>query len=188
MPGKPNPRPGTGVGETASVHQLRQVAVDMILEASSHTDELKDDEAKPLIDWAVVQAEAAADELSQTSQFRAVPSQKEPVALLSDRLTPLRRTMRFINSLAADRCDLSPEELLEELRYLLELAERLPSPPRRKAAADRLAELTARQAELNNLEFVQATVDLLDASSVAGKPSRQQPRETREGCDRDAEE
>lgn len=178
MPGRPDSRPGTGVNEAASLHQLRQVAVDMILEASNLTDELKDDEVKPLIDWAVAQAQVAADELWHTGQLQVGPSERELAALLSDRLTPLRRTMQSINSLVADRCDLSPEALLEELRYLLDLAERLPSPPRLKAPADRLAELTAREPELNSREFVQATVDLLDSSSAAGKPGRQQPPET----------
>ena len=40
--------------------KLRQLAAEMILESSSLTDDLTDEEARPLIAWGLDQADAAA--------------------------------------------------------------------------------------------------------------------------------
>jgi hypothetical protein len=133
----------------------------MILSVSSLTDELTDDEARPLIQWGINQAEAAADALTRAGQSTGDPPSGDWHILLADRLDPVRRVMKRINRLVVDRHDLDAEELFEGLQHLFALAERLPSRPPLRESAVPLAEVCARQADLENQAFVQALVGLL---------------------------
>jgi len=137
----------------------------MILSASSLTDELTDDEARPLIQWGLSQAEAAADDLTQAHEISGDLAGGDLRAILADRLDPVRRAMKCINSLAFDRRRLAAEELFEELQNLFTLSERLPCPPLLDVSVVPLTELSARQADLENLAFVRAIVDLLESPS-----------------------
>jgi hypothetical protein len=148
--------------------QLRRQAAEMVLGASSLTDELTDEEARPLLAWGLEQAKAAADELALTDHVMAAMPVEDVRAMLADRLTPLRRTMKLINGLTADRHNLSPQDLFEELKYLIELAGRLPYPPSLTDPQVPLAELSAQQSHLDNVAFVQAILALLGSPSPTG--------------------
>lgn len=154
--------------------QLRQHASEMVLEASNLTDNLTDEEARPLLAWGLEQAKAAADKLALTHRFMVAMPAEDIRSMLADQLTPVRRTMKLINGLAADRHDLSPEDLFEELKYVVELAERLPHPPSLTEPRVPLAELSAQQADLDNAAFVLAIVALLGSPSPIGADTRAQ--------------
>lgn len=167
----------------AGAMQLRRQAAEMVLEASSLTDELTDEEARPLLAWGLEQAKAAADELALTDQAMAALPAEDVRSMLADQLTPLRRTMKLINGLTADRHDLSSEDLFEELKYVLELAGRLPYPPTFADPQIPLAELSARQVDLDNAEFVQAILALLGSPPPIEVDSRAQVIEVGEKSD-----
>jgi hypothetical protein len=172
-------------GDVGSV-RLRRQAAEMVLEASSLTDELTDEEARPLIAWGLDQAKAAADELALVDQAMASFRTDDVRSILADQLTPLRRTMKLINALTADRRDLSSEELFEELQYLLELAERLPHPPTLTDPQVPLAELSARQSDLDNAAFVKAIMILLESPPpIETKTKAQMPEAGEKGDEND---
>jgi hypothetical protein len=171
------------MSRNAAAMLLRRQASEMVLEASSLTDELTDEEARPLLAWGLEQAKAAADELALTDQATAALPAEDIRSMLADQLTPVRRTMKLINGLTADRYDLSPEDLFEELKYVVELAGRLPHPPSLTDPQVPLAELTGRQADLDNAAFVQAIVALLGSSSPIGIDGRAQVIEAGEKGD-----
>jgi hypothetical protein len=148
--------------------RLWQQASAMVLGASSLTDELTDEEARPLLAWGLEQAKAAADELALRDQVMAAMPAEDVRSMLADKLTPLRRTMKVINGLAADRRSLSPQALFEELKYVVELAGGLPHPPSLTDPQVPLAELSAQQADLDNAAFVQAILALLGSPSPTG--------------------
>lgn len=163
--------------------QLRRQAAEMVLEASSLTDELTDEEARPLLAWGLEQAKAAADELALTDQAMAALPAEDVRSMLADQLTPLRRTMKLINGLTADRHDLSSEDLFEELKYVLELAGRLPHPPTFTDPQIPVAELSARQVDLDNAGFVEAILALLGSPPPIEADSRAQVIEVGEKGD-----
>ena len=144
------------VSEQLDPEVLRQRAAEGILDAANLTDELTDDEARPLIAWAVSQAEAAAD--AEVAVGLAADDVREMVANL---VTPVRRTIKILNSLTADRRDLAPDEVVEELQYLLDKARNLPDPPPQEVSHSQLADLAARQGDMDNGAFVQAVLALL---------------------------
>jgi hypothetical protein len=163
--------------------QLRRQASEMVLEASSVTDDLTDEEAGPLLAWGLEQAKAAADELALTDQVMAAMPAEDVRAMLADQLTPLRRTMKHINGLTADRHSLSPQDLFEELKYVVELAGGLPRPPSLTDPQIPLAELSAHQADLDNVSFVQSILALLGSSSPTEVDTRAQAIEAGEKGD-----
>jgi hypothetical protein len=148
-----------------SLEQLRQMAAETILEASNLTDELTDKEARPLIDWGLAQAREAAWALALSDSL-AVMSTDDLYPVLADQLTPVRRTMKAINALAADRHGLQPEALVEELQYVVELSKRLPSPPPLVTTETTLAELAAWQTGMDNATFVWAILTLFGSTSA----------------------
>lgn len=172
MPEERRSQSGAPGDKVAGAHRLRQLASERILSASNLTDELTDDEARPLIDWGVMQAEAAADDLSQVSLDERDPAGSDLGDILAERLEAVRRMMKRMNHLVVGRHALPAEEVLGELQRLFELAENLPRPPFFEEPAVPLAELSARQAGLGNRAFVQAIVGLLDASSWDGEEDR----------------
>jgi hypothetical protein len=163
--------------------QLRRQAAEMVLEASSLTDELTDEEARPLLAWGLEQAKAAADELALTDQAMAALPAEDVRSMLADQLTPLRRTMKLINGLTADRHDLSPQDLFEELEYVVELGRRLPYSPTLTDPRVPVAELSARQADLDNIAFVQAILALLGSPPPVEVDTRAQILEAGEKGD-----
>jgi len=166
MPGEPRSRSETLTSEASKGRHLRQVAAEIILSAPDLTDTLTDDEARPLIRWGVMQAEAAADDLAEASQATGGnPSGSNPGDILTDRLDPVRRVMKCINRLVGNRRGPPPEEVLEELERLFALAEGLPRPPQSEIAAVSVAELGARGTELDKGAIVQAIVGLLEGST-----------------------
>jgi hypothetical protein len=152
--------------------QLRRQAAEMVLGASSLTDELTDEEARPLLGWALEQANAAADKLALTDQVMAAMPAEDVRSMLADQLTPLRLTMKRINGLTADRHSLSPQDLFEELKYVVELAGGLPHPPFLTDPQVPLAELSAQQVDLDNAAFIQAILALLGSPSPTGVDTR----------------
>jgi hypothetical protein len=147
----------------------------MILSASNLTDDLTDDEARPLIDWGVRQAEAAADDLAQASQEGWAQALEQPGDVLAERLEAVRRTMKRMNRLVARRQEMSAEEVQEEVQRLLSLAEDLPRPPSLKMPAAPLAEPGAARSDLGNEEFVRDLVLLLEDPSRGGQQDESSP-------------
>lgn len=167
--------------EDAELHALQERAAEMVLSMSTMTDDLTDEEARPLIAWAVGQAEAVAREVAAGGARGAAPGAAvpDPAELLADRLTPVRKLVRAVSSLAADRHRLNEEEVAEEIDYVVELGDRLPGAgmrPRTVANGAHAAapDLARRQAEMDNREFVIALLGQLPQASVtparAGSP------------------
>lgn len=99
----------------------KRLAIEMILESESLTDDLQDDEAEILLDWGLAQVEAYA----LTTQDTA--NEEEARLALDQGVTMVRRAMRFINDLVAERMDLSDGEMVEELLRLVSLVRELPN-------------------------------------------------------------
>ncbi|GAB4571489.1 MAG: hypothetical protein Kow0077_08260 [Anaerolineae bacterium] len=89
-------------------------AAQEILNDSSLRDELTDEEAQPLLDWALARIEALAAQASGAS----------PEAL-EDALANLRRVMKRMNRLVRLRQEGDPEALATELNRLGQLGARL---------------------------------------------------------------
>lgn len=147
--------------------KLRQLAAEMILESSSLTDDLTDEEARPLIAWGLDQADAAAgavassQRISKANLIPALPPD-DLRAALAGRMGPVRRLIKSIGVLAADRYELSSQEMAEELENIRTLAGELPAQAMLSITDIGTAELTARHTELSNVEFVEALLTLLE--------------------------
>jgi hypothetical protein len=98
----------------------KRLAIEMILESESLTDYLQDDEAEILLDWGMTQAEAYA------LATQEIADEEEARLAIDQGVTTVRRAMRFINELVAERMDLSDGELVEELLHFIPLARELP--------------------------------------------------------------
>lgn len=147
--------------------KLRQLAAEMILELSSLTDDLTDEEARPLISWGLDQADAAAEAVANSQRISvanlipALPPD-DLRAAVAGRVGPVRRVMKAIGVLAADRCELSSQEMAEELENIRTLASELPTYAMLSITDAGIADLGTRQARLDNVDFVQALLVLLE--------------------------
>ena len=99
----------------------KRLAIEMILESESLTDDLQDDEAEILLDWGLAQAEAYALATQETAD------EEEARLALDQGVTTIQRAMRLINDLVAERMELSDEEMVEELLRLVSLVSELPN-------------------------------------------------------------
>ena len=98
----------------------KRLAIEMILKSESLTDYLQDDEAETLLDWGLAQAEAYALATQETA------NEGEARLAIDQGVTTVRRAMRSINNLVAERIDLSDGEMVKELLHLISLARELP--------------------------------------------------------------
>ena len=98
----------------------RRLAIEMILESEGLTGDLQDDEAEILLDWGLAQAEAYA------LATRPIVNEEEARLAIDQGVTTVRRAIRFINDLVAERMDMSDGEMVEELLRLIPLARELP--------------------------------------------------------------
>jgi hypothetical protein len=98
----------------------KRLAIEMILESEGLTDALQDDEAEILLDWGLAQAEAYA------LVTQEIADEEEARLAIDQGVTTVRRAMRFINNLVAERMDMSDGEMVEELLHLASLARQLP--------------------------------------------------------------
>ena len=99
----------------------KRLAIEMILKSESLTDYLQDDEAETLLDWGLAQAEAYA------LATQEIADEEEARLAIDQGVTTVRRAMRSINDLVAERMDLSDGEMVEELLHLASLARELPN-------------------------------------------------------------
>lgn len=157
--------------EGSSTDKLRRQAAETILEVSSLTDELTDEEARPLIAWCLMQGEAAADALSASVDLASPPA-RDASEMLSERVAPVRRLMRAINALAGGRQVLSPQQVFSELETIRTVAEALPVPAGVDITDTALAELTAWQTGFDNGAFVGAVLYLLQGMPVGELETR----------------
>ena len=151
----------------ASTVSLRSVAAEAILEASSATDELTDEEAQPLITWCLSQAEAAADALAVQAEPGVSPD-GDPHEMLAGQVATVRRLMRKVNQLTGERGDLEPQQVYSKLEAIRALAEELPGAGGTAVTDTALAELAGWQTGLDNGDFVGALLYLLQARGTAG--------------------
>ena len=98
----------------------KRLAIEMILKSEGLTNYLQDDEAETLLDWGLAQAEAYA------LATQEIADEEEARLAIDQGVTTVRRAMRFINGLVAERMDLSDGEMVEELLHLIPLARELP--------------------------------------------------------------
>ena len=98
----------------------RRLAIEMLLESESLTDDLHDDETEILLDWGMAQAEAYA------LATQEIADEEEARQAIERGVTTVRRAMRFINDLVDERMHLSDGEMVEELLHLTSLARELP--------------------------------------------------------------
>ena len=146
--------------EGAIADRLRRIAAEAILEAANSTDELADEEARPLIAWSLSQGEAAADAVANSADLDPMTA-GQARKMLSEQVAPVRRLMREINGLAGERGTCEPQQVYERLEAIRALAEELPVPGGAAVSDTALAELAAWQAGLDNGDFVGALLYLL---------------------------
>ena len=149
---------------------LRSVATEAILEASSSTDELTDEEAQPLISWCLSQAEAAADAIAVQAEPAepGVSPDGDPHEMLAGKVATVRRLMRKVNQLTGERGDLEPQQVYSKLEAIRALAEELPGTGGTAVSDTALAELAAWQTGLDNGDFVGALLYLLQTGGAEG--------------------
>ena len=144
---------------------LRRMAAEMILEAAMLTDEMTDEEARPLISWCLSQGEAAADALLAGTDPALAP-EDDPREALMERMVPVRRLIRAINALAGNRRGMSSRHVFDELDAIRSLAQELPEPGGTAVTDVALAELAAWQTGFDNGAFVGAIVYLLQGMPI----------------------
>ena len=98
----------------------KRLTLEMILESEGLTADLRDDEAEILLDWGMTQAEAYA----LTTQD--IADEEEVRLALEQGVKTVRRAMRCINDLVAERMHLNDREMVEDLLELVSLAKELP--------------------------------------------------------------
>jgi hypothetical protein len=86
----------------------KQLAAEMVLDSESLTDDLEDAAAKRLLDWGLAQAEHMATQATDQDLDRSVSG--------------IRRLIKRVNNLVADRAVLTDDELAAELSDLATLA------------------------------------------------------------------
>jgi hypothetical protein len=86
----------------------KQLAAEMVLDSESLTDDLEDIAAKRLLDWGLAQAEHMATQATDQDLDRSVSG--------------IRRLIKRVNNLVADRAVLTDDELAAELNDLATLA------------------------------------------------------------------
>ncbi len=151
----------------------RQLAAEMILDSEGLTDDLEDAAAKRLLSWGVAQAERLATQVAAQDLDRSV--------------NRLRRLIKRVNNLAANRASLSDDELAAELDDWLAAASELlggGAPTKADAVA-----LIAGQDKLGDAALVERVTALLtlphhpqsaSLPAEAGEQSRQ--GQNRRGC------
>jgi len=105
---------------SSELEARRRLAIEMVLESESLTDDLQDEEAEILLDWGMAQAEAYALDTQE------IADEEEARLAIDQGVKMVRRAMRFINDLVAERMDLSDVEMVENLLQLVSLAKELP--------------------------------------------------------------
>lgn len=104
----------------SELYARKRLAIEMLLKSEGLTDHLQDNEAEILLDWGMAQAEAYALVTQETAK------EEEARLAIDQGVTKVRRAMRFINNLVAERMDLSDGEMAEKLLHLISLAGELP--------------------------------------------------------------
>lgn len=104
----------------SELYARKRLAIEMLLKSEGLTDHLQDNEAEILLDWGMAQAEAYALVTQETAK------EEEARLAIDQGVTKVRRAMRFINNLLAERMDLSDGEMAEKLLHLISLAGELP--------------------------------------------------------------
>jgi hypothetical protein len=163
------------MSEASNRAQLDRLAAGLILDSASLTDELTDEEAQPLIDWGLAQAVAAAVDVAN-DPLQVATAAADQQETLADRVAPVRRVMKAINNLTADRHKLPPDQVLAEVQYLLELAANLPQPPTQPSVeARKMAEMgwSQHQADLGNGPFVLMVLELLETDAGLSKEAKE---------------
>lgn len=158
-----------------SASQLKNLAVVMILGDAGLTDELTDKEAKSLLDMGIRQADAAVDALPVSSDPARLPPD-EVDEMIAERIAPVRRFMRRINSLVGKRQDLTPEQMAEELDVLRTASQELPLPPEAPVSDSALSLLAHWPTETDNLGFVLAILHVFGPEHAAEDDAEDEPR------------
>jgi hypothetical protein len=152
--------------EDGRTEKLRRLAAEMILEASSLTDGLTDEEARPLIAWALSQGEAAADALAASVDLASLPA-GETREMLAGRVAPVRRFMGAINALAGERRELKLHRAYKRLESIRVMAQELPAPPDVVSSDLKLKWLARRTRKDDDSAFVRTIVLML--ASTGGR-------------------
>jgi hypothetical protein len=90
------------------VERKKQLVAEMVLDSEGLTDDLEDTAAKRLLDWGLAQAEQMATQATDQDLDRSVSG--------------IRRLIKRVNNLVADRAALTDDELAAELSELVALA------------------------------------------------------------------
>ena len=157
--------------EGSATGELRRMAAEMILEAASLTDEMTDEEARPLISWCLSQGEAAAAAVAITDAVasgtgHALEPDDDPRKALRERLVPVRRLIRAINALTGKRRHMRSRQVFDELDAIRSLAQELPEPGGAAVTDVALAELAAWQTGFDNGAFVGAILYLMQGMPI----------------------
>lgn len=128
----------------------KQLAAEMILDAEGLTDDLEDAAAKRLLNWGIAQAEHLAAEAANDDPERAASG--------------LRRLIKRVNNLVADRAALNDDEFAVELDELVALAgQTLGFRAQGQAVAK---PLLAERSRLDNAALVERITTLLTPSGA----------------------
>ncbi len=151
----------------SNADSLRELAAEMVLELAERMGDLTDEEAQPLIAWALGQADAAVQNLLALDQGSCVQPPGEPGERLAAMLKPVAQAITAVNDLVADRDALSLEEIGEKLGFLQQLAGQLPRPPI-SASMDLALHVPIRESGLSNTDLIHAVLKLLGEQPPAG--------------------
>lgn len=130
----------------------KQLAAEMILDSEGLTDDLQDTAAKRLLAWGITQAERLTEETGDTA--RAVGG--------------LRRVIKRVNNLVAERAALSDDEFAAELDELVAASDGLLGPCVQTQAA--VQSLLAERDGLDDAALVERITALLAAYKNESAP------------------
>lgn len=153
------------------VERQKRLAAETILDSEGLTDGLEDAAAKRLLKWGVAQAERLANQIAAQDLDRSV--------------SRLRRLIKRVNNLAANRASLSDDEFAAELDELVATADELFGP--RGPGRTVVKPLLAGQARLDEAALVEQITALLTppedggVNSLAEGGERSEQRRRR-GC------
>jgi hypothetical protein len=128
----------------------QQRAAEKILEDESLIASLKDDEAKPLIEWALQELETTQVSIATADALDA-------------KVAMIRAAMKEINDLVGNKMDLVADDLEERMAQLL-VGDLDPKSQTRLALEREIAQVTAAKDHLDNPELVRRLTQVFSKS------------------------
>ena len=153
------------MAEADRLEQRTLRAAEAILQSESLTADLRDAEAEVLLEWGLARAEACARKTRHLADAQAN-------ARIAGGISTIRKSMRRINALLAERTHFSPTQLTRRMEDLISVAVALPrvgAPNNRRVqsrrAIDKIPRLVRQAQRLTDSQLLEHVLALADAAA-----------------------